>query len=169
MKHKVYILRIILILLIVAWMYVIFGFSADDGDKSQSLSDKITYRVIHIIKPNYNELPKKERKEFFFAVSKSVRKVGHFGEYGILGLLITGLLLTFERIKNISRKWYIYLITVVWCMVYAITDEIHQGFVKGRNPQVIDVFVDMLGGFVAAVILVAIWKKFRKKKEAVAS
>ena len=165
MKHKVWIIRVVLIVLILGWMFVIFGFSADDGEESQSLSDKITYRVIKIIKPDYKKMPKKEQHEFFMSVSKTVRKVGHFGEYGILGLLVTGLLLTFEKIKNLSRKWYIYLMTVGWCLVYAISDEIHQGFVKGRSPRLIDIVVDVFGGFVAAVILVAIWNKINKRKK----
>ncbi|MBR2213992.1 MAG: VanZ family protein [Eubacterium sp.] len=169
MKLKVWIIRIVLIILILGWMYVIFGFSADDGDKSQSLSDKITFRVMKIIKPDYKKLPKKEQHEFFMTVSKTVRKIGHFGEYGILGTLVTGLLLTFERIRNVSRKWYIYLMTVGWCLLYAISDEIHQGFVKGRNARPIDIVVDVLGGFVAAVIMVAIWKAINKRKEAKAS
>ena len=62
MKHKVWILRIILIILILSWMYIIFGFSADDADESQSLSDKITIRVVHIIKPSYDSMPKKNRR-----------------------------------------------------------------------------------------------------------
>ena len=50
MKHKVWILRIVLIVLIIGWMVMIFGFSAEDGDESQSLSDKITIKVVHILK-----------------------------------------------------------------------------------------------------------------------
>ena len=169
MKLKVWIIRIVLIILILGWMYVIFGFSADDGDESQSLSDKITFRVIKVLKPDYNKMPEKEQHAYFMAVSKTVRKIGHFGEYGMLGLLVTGFLLTFERIRNISRKWYIYLMTVGWCLLYAISDEIHQGFVKGRNTRPIDIVVDVLGGFVAAVIMVAIWKAINKRKEAKAS
>ena len=155
MKHKIWILRIILIVLIIGWMFIIFDFSADDGDESQSLSDKITLRVIKVLKPDYNKMPKKEQHAYFMTVSKTVRKIGHFGEYGILGALVTGLLLTFEKIRNLSRKWYICLMTVGWCLVYAISDEIHQGFVKGRNTRPIDIVVDVFGGLVAAVIVVA--------------
>ena len=49
-------------------------------------------------------------------------------------------------------------------MLYAMTDEMHQLFVKGRSAKIGDVFVDMFGGLVAAVILVAIWKKISKRK-----
>lgn len=168
MKHKIWILRIILIVLIIGWMFIIFDFSADDGDESQSLSDKITIKVVHILKSDYDSMPKVEQKEYFNKVSFVVRKIGHLGEYGILGLLVTGFLLTFEKIRNLKKR-YIYLLALLWCMVYAISDEVHQMFVNGRSAKVIDVFVDMIGGLVAAVILVAIWKTVNKRKEAKAS
>lgn len=163
MKHKIWILRIILIVLIIGWMFIIFDFSADDGDESQSLSDKITIKVVHILKPNYDSMPKVEQKEYFNKVSFVVRKIGHFGEYGLLGLLVTGFLLTFEGIRNLKKR-YIYLFATLWCGLYALTDEAHQLFVDGRSARIGDVFVDMIGGLVAAVILVAIWKKISKRK-----
>ena len=165
MNYKIWILRIILIVLIVGWMFTIFDFSADDGEDSQSLSDKITIKVVHMIKPSYNSMPKQEQKDLFNRVSFIVRKIGHLGEYGILGLLVTGLLLTFDKIRAIKLKWIV-LIATLWCTVYAVTDEVHQLFVHGRSAKIGDVFVDMFGGFLAAVILVAIWNKIIKNKEA---
>ena len=163
MKHKIWILRIVLIVLIIGWMILIFDFSADDGVESQTLSDKITIKVVHIIKSNYDSLPSSEQKAFFNKVSFVVRKIGHFGEYGLLGLLVTGFLLTFEGIRKLKKR-YIYFYATLWCMLYALTDEMHQLFVKGRSAKIGDVFVDMFGGLVAAVILVAIWKKISKRK-----
>ncbi len=163
MKRKIWILRIILIVLIIGWMVMIFGFSADDGDESQTLSDKITVRVVHILKPDYDSMLKVEQKAYFNKVSFVVRKIGHFGEYGLLGLLVSGFLLTFEGIRNLKKR-YIYYFATLWCTIYALTDEVHQLFVKGRSARIGDVFVDMIGGLVAAVILVAIWKKISKRK-----
>ena len=165
MKHKVLIVRIILIALILTWMFLIFGFSAEDGDESQSLSDKITIKVVRIIKPNYDSMPKKEQKVFFIKVSYIVRKIGHFGEYGILGLLVTGFLITFEKIRNIDKKRYIVGFTTLWCLLYAMTDEIHQMFVDGRSAKILDVFVDVFGGCLSAVIFVLILKRIDKRKK----
>ena len=51
-------------------------------------------------------------------------------------------------------------------MVYAATDEFHQGFVDGRSPGVRDVFIDTLGGFTATVFITVIaWLVFRRKDE----
>ncbi|MBP5772703.1 MAG: VanZ family protein [Eubacterium sp.] len=163
MKHKVWILRIVLIALIVGWMIMIFDFSADDGVESQTLSDKITIKVVHIMKPNYDSMPRNEQKALFNKVSFIVRKIGHFGEYGLLGLLVTGFLLTFEGIRNLKKR-YIVLFGTLWCFVYALTDETHQLFVQGRSAKIGDVFVDVIGGLLAAVIIVAIWNKISKRK-----
>ncbi len=163
MKHKVWILRVVLLALIVGWMFLIFDFSADDGVESQTLSDKITIKVVHIIKSNYDSLPKKEQKAFFNKASFVIRKIGHLGEYGILGLLTAGFLLTFEGIRKLKKR-YIVMFATLWCFVYALTDETHQLFVKGRSAKVGDVFVDIAGGLLAAVILVMIWNKCKKKE-----
>lgn len=100
---KIWILRGVLILLIVFWMSVIFGFSAEDGNESQSLSDKITIQVIQLINSDYEGLSPKLQEQYFNKVSFYVRKTGHFGEYGILGLLIGGLLITFEKIRSLKK------------------------------------------------------------------
>ena len=97
-------------------------------------------------------------------MSYAVRKTGHFGEYGMLGILVTGFLLTFEGIRKLQKR-YIVLFATLWCMLYAATDEVHQLFVKGRSAEIIDVFVDAFGGFLAAVILVTIWNKISKRKK----
>ena len=34
-------------------------------------------------------------------------------------------------------------------VVYGVSDEIHQGFVPGRSPEVADLFADMVGGGLA--------------------
>jgi VanZ family protein len=36
----------------------------------------------------------------------------------------------------------------VFCILYAISDEVHQLFVLGRGAQVVDVLIDSLGAFV---------------------
>lgn len=81
---KLWAVRVILIALIALWMSTIFGFSAENGEQSQSLSDKITIQVVHILKSDYDTMDVNNREEYFNKVSFFVRKTGHFGEYGIL-------------------------------------------------------------------------------------
>ena len=167
-KIGIWAVRIILIIMIIFWMMTIFGFSAENGEQSQSLSDKITIKVVQLIKPDYDSLNAEEQQHFFNNVSFVVRKTGHFGEYGILGLLIGSLLITFEGIKNFTKGKILTIgVTTGICMLYAMTDEFHQGFVDGRSPKVMDVCIDTMGGFTGVVFLTLIWlivNKMRTEK-----
>lgn len=162
----IWIVRAVLIVLISFWMGTIFGFSAEDGEQSQSLSDKITIKVVKIIEPDYDSLSAKEQEQLFSHTSVFVRKTGHFGEYGILGLLVSGLLVTFEKFRKLKKgKLTVVCITAGWCMVYAMTDEFHQSFVDGRSPGVLDVFIDTMGGLTATVFFALIWLFIDQKKK----
>ena len=169
---KIIVARIILIALILLWMNTIFGFSAATDVESQSLSDKITIKVVHIMHSDYDSLPAKEQKKIFDVTSFAVRKTGHFGEYTILGVLVSMFLLTFEKVRNRQYSSSILRVlsigTVIWTLVYAISDELHQGFVKGRSPQIMDVGIATLGGILGCLLVflaVAIVRKHKYSTE----
>lgn len=168
---KVWIVRVILIALIIFWMSIIFGFSAEEGASSQSLSDKITIKVVQMLKPDYQSLDIGTQQKLFNEISFCVRKTGHFGEYAILGWLIVSLILTFEKMRLMKQaELKMTLVSAAICMVYATTDELHQGFVDGRSPKVMDVCIDTAGGFVGAGFLMVIWffiSRKRRKNEVV--
>jgi VanZ family protein len=45
------------------------------------------------------------------------------------------------------------LFTVVFCMLYGLSDEFHQSFIPGRNASVWDLLADTLG----ALLMVVVW------------
>jgi VanZ family protein len=69
-----------------------------------------------------------------------LRKIAHFGEYGVLGLLLA---------RALGRE----LLAAAAGIAYAATDELHQHFVAGRHAAFRDVAVDAAG--VLAGIMVA--------------
>lgn len=152
---KIYGIRVILIALIVLWMSIIFGFSSETGNQSQSLSDGITVKVVKIFEPEYEKLSKTGQEKVFNQFSFLVRKAGHFGEYGILGVLITMLALTFESYRKLKFRYKIILVSVAF--IYACTDELHQGFVDGRSPKMLDVCIDTCGALAGTVIFLGIF------------
>ena len=82
-------------------------------------------------------------------------KVVHFVEYAIFGLLLyvaydRG---GFERLRQSPA-----LLSVVTGIGYAISDEIHQSFVPGRDSSVEDLLVDCIG-ILFAVVAIAIRAK----------
>lgn len=74
-----------------------------------------------------------------------VRKSAHFIEYFILGFL------TVKSLGYYSKK-NIILISLIFCIVYALTDEIHQIFVPGRAFMLMDVFIDSVGAITAIIL-----------------
>jgi VanZ family protein len=61
-----------------------------------------------------------------------LRKGAHMTEYAILGLLL---------LRAIGRE----LPALALGFAYAITDEVHQHFVRGRHASPIDVLIDTAG------------------------
>ena len=74
-----------------------------------------------------------------------VRKAGHMGIFGILALLL------WRAIAGTTawrRPWAWALALAV---LYAVTDELHQGAVTGRHAAAVDVGIDATGALIAVV------------------
>ncbi len=56
-----------------------------------------------------------------------------------------------------------FILSLVFCILYAISDEVHQLFVPGRGAQVSDVLIDSLGAFLG----IGMYKMVRKIKKKV--
>lgn len=72
-----------------------------------------------------------------------MRKLGHFGEYFILALLLM-------RALRDDHDWppgnHRLILAALLVTLYAISDEFHQSFVPSRGASVADVFIDVCGG-----------------------
>ncbi len=70
-----------------------------------------------------------------------VRKLGHLGVFGILALLLLRALVGTPAWRH---PWaWAFGLTVI----YAVTDEVHQGLVAGRHMSAVDVSIDAAGAF----------------------
>ncbi|MBA2720861.1 MAG: VanZ family protein [Chloroflexi bacterium] len=71
------------------------------------------------------------------------RKVGHMAVFGVLALFVwRALAMTWHR----SRLWaWAAAVTIL----YAWSDEVHQGSVAGRNASIGDVAIDAAGALIA--------------------
>lgn len=136
---KINILRIILIILLLGIFYSIFGFSSQNSEESGGLSQKVTLFIAKKI-PWITEKNEEEKEIIIDKMESVIRKLAHFSIYTVVGILIMSLLSTY-KIEN-KRRVFISLLTGI---IYAISDEIHQGFVPGRSPQITDVMIDTMG------------------------
>ena len=144
---KINILRAILIILLILQMWIIFGFSNQNGEESGSISRRITEAVTKNISSIQEEKEKVLRK-----IEHIIRKLAHFSLYTIIGILLMSLMSTY-KIKQRKRI----LISGSIGLLYAISDEIHQSFIPGRGPQIGDVGIDFCGVMVGmCIVLVSI-------------
>lgn len=127
---------------VILWMILIFYFSSESGVQSSETSGFLVQISHH----------------FFPGLSLSImtcviRKCAHMFLYLILSILVI------NAIK--PRKQYI-LISFLFCLFYACTDEIHQLFVIGRSGSIQDVLVDMVGVLIGIVFMHLLQKRDRK-------
>ena len=87
-----------------------------------------------------------------------VRKLAHFTEFGVLGVL-SGTLF-FGRCQ---RLWIGLLFSVMTGMSTALCDETIQLFVAGRTGQIPDVWIDVAGTAAGAVFALLIWVIWRRR------
>lgn len=89
-------------------------------------------------------------QESLNAIHFVVRKLAHFSEYALLGLLAAR---AFRTSPNplIHRYWF--WISVALIVIYALLDEYHQSFVPTRTASFVDSLIDISGGLTALIIL----------------
>ena len=75
-----------------------------------------------------------------------VRKAGHMAVFGILALLL------WRAVAGTTAWRRPWTWALVFAILYAVTDELHQGFVVGRHPSAVDVGIDATGALIAVVV-----------------
>lgn len=120
-------------LLAIAWMIFIFIMSSFNSIESSSQSGFIVNIISNILNINNTEI-----------LSLIIRKLAHFTEYLILGILVS------NAIHIHNKKIYL---AIIICIIYAISDEIHQLFVPGRSCQITDICIDTLGTLTGIFLL----------------
>jgi VanZ family protein len=83
------------------------------------------------------------------AIHFVTRKLGHFSEYAVLGILSAR---AFAGSANdfIRRHWF--QLALLLILSYALLDEFHQSFVPGRTASIYDSAIDAAGGLTALLV-----------------
>jgi len=85
-----------------------------------------------------------------------LRKLAHLTEYFISGLLLFRAFRNGTDTRQELRWAFLSLMVVV---IIAATDEFHQLFVSTRTASLIDVGIDILGGFLAQCVSVLLRRR----------
>jgi VanZ family protein len=78
------------------------------------------------------------------------RKLAHFSEYALLGLLAAR---AFRTSPNSTISSYWFKISLFLVIGYALLDEYHQSFVPSRTASIFDSFIDITGGLTALIVV----------------
>lgn len=149
------IIRIILLILLITTFNIIFGFSGQNGEESSGVSRKVTQFIVE----NILHSPQESKIQMIEQMEGIVRKLAHFSIYTVVGILLMGLLSTY----NIEEMKRIY-ISIVIGTVYATSDEIHQFFIPGRAAKFTDVMIDIMGVILGITIVLLFLKILVKNK-----
>jgi GT2 family glycosyltransferase len=84
-----------------------------------------------------------------------LRKCAHISEYFVLTVLLVRALFNSSMIK----LSHIYVISFIFSVLYAFSDEFHQTFIPGRHAGVQDVFIDSCGIAIGIIVAHAIHVK----------
>lgn len=150
--------KILWTVFLITWMIIIFIFSNQNGEKSQKTSDRLIKNVVNIVyQIKDKELNKEKEEQLIENTSLIVRKMAHFTVYFILGII------SYFTLKSYQVQNIIFY-SILICVLYACSDEIHQLFSAGRSGKILDVYIDTLGG-ITAILSIMILKKGSVKDE----
>ena len=125
--------KLLIMLAAVFWMGIIFKLSAQPGEQSNLLSTKVTTIIVSLAQQFRSDVN-------VLSLNYLIRKCAHFLAYLVLGIIV---LFAMRRIGLTGKKGILW--TLLICISYAITDELHQGVVPGRTPKLMDVVIDSSG------------------------
>ena len=114
-------------------------------------------RKIVEINPKTKNLSQNEKNTIIEKSQPVIRKLAHYSIYLVSGFFIMAFFSTFD----IKQKKCIFF-TITIGLLYAISDELHQGFSSGRTPRVFDVCVDTLG-IITGSFIVIIYNQIKEK------
>ena len=159
-KNKVRITSNIAGILALAWMIVIFAFSAQTSEESSVVSEGLSYRMVsttgRLLKLNIDE---EKIREIADSIEHVVRKAAHMTEYAILSVLLY-VWISRWRMPRVRRV----CLAAALAILYACSDEFHQLFVAGRSGRVNDVLIDSAGAVLGLALFLFINRRTRKAR-----
>ncbi len=149
-------IRAIPLIITILIMALIFFFSSQTSSESSEVSRGLTRKAVHLFLQLFH-LNGAGEAAAVSVLHHYIRKLAHFLLYALLGILsAVTMRITFKRTVSVSV-----ICAAVICVLYSISDEIHQLFISGRSGQISDVFLDSAGAWTGIAVLL-IFLKIKK-------
>lgn len=132
--------------ILIGFLVMMYCLSAQNGNDSSALSNSVLNYIYDWVKSlgNYklglisNWINSFEGNSLYNTLSFYIRKLAHFSEFFILFIL------SYECFKEYKIK-HVIVLSLAFCLLCAITDELHQFFVLGRVASLRDCLIDLSG------------------------
>lgn len=141
---------VVSLVLVVAWCIFIFYMSSRVSSDSDNMSLGFAHQVLQLFLPGFGNMSASEQAALLQSLNYPVRKLAHFSEYTVLGILALNAL---QQLKKSRAHIPLWLISWLFCVFYAATDEFHQLFVPGRSCLFTDVCIDSAGALLGTALL----------------
>jgi len=135
---------------VLLWMGLIFWMST--GMFSASNTFNFLQQVLRSIDPAISNSTVR-------LINNSLRKAGHVTEFFISGMLVFR---AFRSGSNEPRMLRWAMLSAVFIVLFAVSDEFHQSFVASRTASFLDVGIDTGGGLIA--VCVSMLRQYRKRR-----
>lgn len=139
------------ILLAAGWMLLIFFLSHQPDLNTVPLLERLGI------------LPKITNKQLANELEYVLRKSAHILEYAVLYILVFSTAASFTKNENEKQRAFTFLVSLLLCFAFAVTDEIHQSFVFRRSARIFDIIFDTFGIFWGQV-LVLLYQTIKPEK-----
>ena len=151
LKRKIF--RMVILLLLIGTFVIIFRFSSQNGTDSKTLSINVF--------PYTKNLSENTKEKMVERSQPIIRKMAHFSIYTAVGILIMAFVSTYDM--YLLKK---FMISLFVGLIYAISDEIHQSLIPGRDARIFDVCIDTTGvfsGIIIILIVISVYKALFKE------
>lgn len=130
------------LIFVITIMIIIFIFSHDSGSTSTIKSNIFVDQFYNIFNFNINRR----------LLTKIIRKSAHISLYALLGFSVSNYLIDFNK--------KIYINSILFILIYSISDEVHQLFIPNRSGSIIDILIDLIGGIIGIIL----WRIYEEKR-----
>ena len=129
-------------------MYVIYSFSAQEGDVSSQTSYKVSVAVVNTANEVFDaNLEYWQVEDYAYRFNGAIRKLAHMTEYFLLAIAVSFPLYVYGL-----HGILLMLVAGIICVAFAAADEYHQMFVAGRASSAKDVLIDSAGVFLGILV-----------------
>jgi VanZ family protein len=142
---------------------VLFAFRVEEAllYVKEQLAGERTRQILRGIEFSYGgNMVSVERSGLESFIEFFIRKAAHFSFFFVLGFLMYRALLV-----SGCKKAGSYISSLVFVLLYAISDEIHQAFTPNRSPLVEDVILDFAGGMTGVTMALLLYWFLQSKKK----